>query len=286
MDASRRGFLKIAGLSLVGAAGGSTLTAAIGEPGTAVESLTADPPAGGRRLAMVIDLRKFGHDDELVERCIRACHRAHNVPDFGADRKNEIKWMWAEDFESTFRDEEFSYLRRDLQGKPTLLLCNHCDNPPCTRVCPTKATWRRPADGIVMMDWHRCIGCRYCIVACPYGSRSFNWTDPRPHLASPHADFPTRTRGLVEKCTFCEERLAGGGQPACVEACADDEIVFGDLNDPGSKVRRLLAEHLAIRRKPGLGTRPEVYYIVEDPRTLVETAPAAVVLGAVANVHV
>jgi molybdopterin-containing oxidoreductase family iron-sulfur binding subunit len=82
---------------------------------------------------------------------------------------------------------------------------------------------------------------------------------------------------VVEKCTFCEERIARGEQPACVEVCSNDEIVFGDLNDPHSKVRRMLAEHLAIRRKPGLGTKPEVYYIVEDPRTLQEMAPAAVV---------
>jgi molybdopterin-containing oxidoreductase family iron-sulfur binding subunit len=129
-----------------------------------------------------------------------------------------------------------------------------------------------------MMDWHRCIGCRYCVVACPYGSRSFNWQDPRKadNLSNPDPNYPTRMRGVVEKCTFCEERLAKGQQPACVEVCENDEIVFGDLNDPGSKVRQLLAEHLAIRRKPGLGTQPEVYYIVEDPRTLQEMAPAAV----------
>jgi molybdopterin-containing oxidoreductase family iron-sulfur binding subunit len=82
-------------------------------------------------------------------------------------------------------------------------------------------------------------------------------------------------RGVVEKCTFCDERLARGQQPACVEACANGEMVFGDLNDPASEVRELLAEHLTIRRKPGLGTQPEVYYIVEDPRTLQEFAPAA-----------
>jgi molybdopterin-containing oxidoreductase family iron-sulfur binding subunit len=84
-------------------------------------------------------------------------------------------------------------------------------------------------------------------------------------------------RGVVEKCTFCEERLARGLQPACVEVCENDEIVFGDLNDPGSEVRQLLAERMAIRRRAGLGTQPEVYYIIDDPRTLQETAPAAVV---------
>jgi molybdopterin-containing oxidoreductase family iron-sulfur binding subunit len=82
-------------------------------------------------------------------------------------------------------------------------------------------------------------------------------------------------RGVVEKCTFCDERLARGEQPACVEVCENQEMVFGDLNDPESEVRQLLTEHLAIRRKSGLGTQPEVYYIVDDPRTLMEIAPAA-----------
>mgnify|MGYP001049712642 CR=1 FL=1 len=109
---------------------------------------------------------------------------------------------------------------------------------------------------------HRCIGCRYCVVACPYGSRSFNWRDPRPAVAETDPDFPTRMRGVVEKCTFCEERLAKGRLPACVEACENDEIVFGDLEDPNSEVRRLLRENFTIRRKPTLGTQPQVYYIV------------------------
>ena len=275
MDPTRRGFLKIAGLSLAGAAGSSAVTVRGSQTDTAP---TQHEPSGtGTRFAMVIDLRKFAKDDDLMERCIQACHRAHNVPDFGDDPKNEVKWIWTEDFETAFHSQEFHYLRADLKGKPTLLLCNHCDNPPCTRVCPTEATWKREADGIVMTDWHRCIGCRYCIVACPYGSRSFNWTDPRPYIPDITTDFPTRMRGVVEKCTFCEERIAKGLQPACVEVCTNDEIVFGDLNDPNSKVRHLLSERLAIRRKPGLGTQPEVYYIVEDPRTLLEVAPAAVV---------
>jgi molybdopterin-containing oxidoreductase family iron-sulfur binding subunit len=276
MDESRRGFFKIAGLCVLGTAGGTALS---------VRAKETSPPSGhggeaeatGTRLAMVVDLRKFAKDDAQLERCVRACHEAHNVPDFGDDTKNEVKWIWAEDFEDAFHSQEFHYIRGDLKGKPTLLLCNHCDNPPCTRVCPTQATWKRDSDGIVMMDWHRCIGCRYCIVACPYGSRSFNWTDPRPHIDNIDPEYPTRMRGVVEKCTFCEERIARGRQPACVEVCSNDEIVFGDLNDPHSKVRQMLAEHLAIRRKPGLGTQPEVYYIVEDPRTLQEMAPAAVV---------
>jgi molybdopterin-containing oxidoreductase family iron-sulfur binding subunit len=278
MDETRRRFLQFAGLTALGAAGGTArLTTAGPSDESAAERHGVEPAPGTKRLAMVIDLRKFSTGGELIEKCVRACHEAHNVPDFADDAKNEIKWIWAEDFETAFHDQEFHYLRVDLEGKPTLLLCNHCDNPPCTRVCPTQATWKRDNDGIVMMDWHRCIGCRYCVVACPYGSRSFNWTDPRPHIENAHDDFPTRMRGVVEKCTFCEERLARGREPACVEACPNGEIVFGDLNDPESEVRRLLAEHLAIRRKPGLGTQPAVYYIIEDPRSLMEVAPAAVV---------
>ena len=118
--------------------------------------------------------------------------------------------------------------------KPVLVLCNHCDNPPCVRVCPTKATWRRD-DGIVMMDWHRCIGCRYCVVACPYGSRSFNWVNPRPHVEDITMDFPTRMKGVVEKCTLCEERISRNQLPACVEACPYGALIFGDRGDPNSE---------------------------------------------------
>lgn len=273
MKSSRRGFLKFAGLSAVGVAGSAAVTRSVS--GTSEN----EPPATeGKRLGLVVDLRKFSKDDELLQKCIDACHSAHSVPDFGDDPKNEVKWIWTEDFETAFHSQEFHYLRADLKGKPTLLMCNHCDNPPCTRVCPTQATWKRASDGVVMMDWHRCIGCRYCVVACPYGSRSFNWKDPRtaPNLeAIDQHSYPTRMRGVVEKCTFCDERLARGEQPACVEVCENGEMVFGDLNDPESDIRRLLAERLAIRRKSGLGTQPEVYYIVDDPRTLMEIAPAA-----------
>jgi molybdopterin-containing oxidoreductase family iron-sulfur binding subunit len=275
MDGNRRDFLKLAGLTTLVAAGASSIKATDAQASTADSH--GEASTDGVRLAMVIDLRKFSKNDALIERCVEACHAAHNVPDFGDDAKNEVKWIWADDFETAFHSQEFHFIREDLKGKPTLLLCNHCDNPPCTRVCPTGATWKRDADGIVMMDWHRCIGCRYCVVACPYGSRSFNWKDPRPAIDDITSDYPTRMRGVVEKCTFCEERLARGLDPACVEACSNDEIVFGDLNDPNSGVRQLLAERMAIRRKAGLGTQPEVYYIIDDPRTLQEVAPAVVV---------
>jgi molybdopterin-containing oxidoreductase family iron-sulfur binding subunit len=141
-------------------------------------------------------------------------------------------------------------------------LCNHCDNPPCVRVCPTKATFRR-ADGIVMMDMHRCIGCRFCMAACPYGSRSFNFYDPRKFLPEvpPNKEYPTRTKGVVEKCTFCTERLVTGQLPYCVEA-AKGAMLFGDMSDAGSAPRKALRSRFSIRRNPGLGTQPQVYYLV------------------------
>lgn len=259
MDGSRRRFLQIAGLSVLGCAsvrlGAEEETAA-----PVVEPLRDGAPLTARRWAMVVDLRKF-EEHRSWDRCIEACHRVHNVPDF-ASPKDEVKWIWTEGFEHAFPSFEEHHAPERHTELPILVLCNHCDNPPCTRVCPTQATWKRESDGIVMMDWHRCIGCRYCVVACPYGSRSFNWRDPRQALTDPDPSYPTRMRGVVEKCTFCEERLARGMQPACVEACEHGEIVFGDLEDSESEVRRLLAENFTIRRKPNLGTQPEVYYIV------------------------
>ena len=113
-----------------------------------------------------------------------------------------------------------------------------------------------------MMDWHRCIGCRYCMAACPYGSRSFNWKDPRPYVKKLNLDFPTRTKGVVEKCDFCEERLAKGQLPACVEACPEKAMLCGDLDSSNSPVKELLSSRYSIRRKPELGTKPEIFYLV------------------------
>ena len=167
-----------------------------------------------------------------------------------------------EPFENAFPEQDHDFQRAQLRNAPALLLCNHCDAPPCVSVCPTQATWKREADGVVMMDYHRCIGCRYCMAACPYGSRSFNWRDPRPFIKEITADFPTRTRGVVEKCNFCEERLAKGHLPACVKVCPAKAMVFGDLRDPGSQARQLLESNYSLRRKAALGTRPQVFYLV------------------------
>ncbi len=220
-----------------------------------------EPGKGGKRWAMVINLRKCAQHEECTA-CTEACRNAHNVPDFEGNELHEIKWIWKEKkFDHVFPNFEHHPLPSRVSKKPVLVLCNHCDNPPCVRVCPTKATWRRD-DGIVMMDWHRCIGCRYCVVACPYGSRSFNWVNPRPYIKHLTMNFPTRMKGVVEKCTLCEERLSRNLRPNCVEACPHGALVFGDIGDPDSDVSKILAAEYTIRRKPSLGTNPEVYYVV------------------------
>jgi len=213
-----------------------------------------------RRWAMIIDLKKCREKSGCTN-CISACHAAHNVPDIG-DTRHEVKWIWKDAFESAFPEQVHEFQPHAQKHGSALLLCNHCENPPCVSVCPTRATWKRESDGLVMMDWHRCIGCRYCMAACPYGSRSFNWRDPRPFIRKMTASFPTRMRGVVEKCNFCEERLAKGDAPACVEACPAGALIFGDTQDARSQVRQVLQSSYTICRRPGLGTLPQVYYIV------------------------
>jgi Fe-S-cluster-containing dehydrogenase component len=210
---------------------------------------------------MIIDSKKCHEAGKECTDCIAACNRVHNVPDI-KNPDHEIKWIWKDTYEHVFSLQDPEYIiDEEFRDQPTLLLCNHCDNPPCVRVCPTKATWKR-ADGIVMMDYHRCIGCRFCMAACPYGSRSFNWMDPRPYIKETNLDYPTRTKGVVEKCDFCAERLAQGLSPACVEACKSKALIFGDAGDPESEVREILRTRFTIRRKPELGTRPQAYYLV------------------------
>lgn len=259
MSMDRRGFFRLAGLGTLGLAGKTALDS-LAREGASGFGLPTAPALEGKRWAMVVDLEACLREKGCRD-CIAACDRAHNIPHL-EDESEAVKWIWKEQYGKAFPNQEHEYLPDHLTEKNVLVFCNHCDNPPCTRVCPTGATWRRE-DGVVMMDWHRCIGCRYCIAGCPYGSRSFNWRDPRPFLDETNPEFPTRTRGVVEKCNFCEERLAKGKLPACVEACGERGcLIFGDLEDPGSAVRKILSRRHTIRRKPGLGTQPHVFYLV------------------------
>jgi molybdopterin-containing oxidoreductase family iron-sulfur binding subunit len=266
MGVNRREFLKIAGLSALMGMGGKAAFELLA-PGEVEAQLENVPLTAGRKWGMVFDMTKM--DEEIMNKCVEACHRIHNVPNIG-NPKDEIKWIWKETYEHTFPGQKHEYVAERYMGKSFLLLCNHCTNPPCCRVCPTKATWKRE-DGIVMMDQHRCIGCRFCMAGCPYGVRSFNWGDPRqaPKDLNPdfptNREYPTRSKGVVEKCTFCAERIARGQMPACVEAAneiKENALAFGDLDDRDSEVRKLLRSRYSIRRKPELGSGPNVYYIV------------------------
>lgn len=268
MGVYRRDFLKFLGLSAVVAAGAAPAIDVLagGDEQTSAPRETLSK-ASKNRWAMVVIASKLTEED--CHAAVEACHRTHNVPnvvtkDGAKDIKHEIKWIWTDHFHHVFPEQAGEFLDENTESSEFLVLCNHCTDPPCCRVCPTQATFKRESDGIVIMDMHRCIGCRFCMAGCPYGSRSFNFFDPRRWLQEKemNPEFPTRMKGVVEKCNFCAERLFKGQYPACVEACTNGGLVFGDLNDPGSEVRRLLREHHAIQRKPSLGTGPNVYYII------------------------
>lgn len=160
----------------------------------------------------------------------------------------------------------------DLELAYLPVACQQCNDAPCVKVCPVQATFRRD-DGTVLVDYNRCIGCRYCIAACPYGVRIFNWGDAEyaPGGIVGYGEnyevdgrlvfTPERPRGVVEKCTFCVERIDTGQVPFCVEACPLGARVFGDLNDPDSEVSELVNEGGAEQLYPELGTDPNVYYV-------------------------
>ncbi len=254
MGLDRRKFIKIGGACILGLGVAPLYNKAIasGNP----KFLPSDSAKTAKKWAMVIDTTKCNECGD----CISACHLNNNVPNIG-DPKNEVKWLWFEKFKNAFPYQSHDFTNEESKNKNVLLLCNHCENPSCVRVCPTKATFKRK-DGVVMMDYHRCIGCRYCMAACPYGARSFNFKDPRPYIEEINPEFPTRTKGVVEKCNFCDQRLASGLLPACVDACKEGALVFGDLEDPNSEVRKLLGDRYNIQRKTKLGTKPKVYYLV------------------------
>lgn len=145
--------------------------------------------------------------------------------------------------------------------------CFHCENAPCVKACPTKATWKEP-DGIVVVDYDWCIGCRYCIAACPYYGRRFNWNEPvvpvgemtkRQHYLGNRM----RTKGQMEKCTFCLQRTRQGRLPACVEACPTGARVFGNLLDPMSEIRFVLKNKKVYRYKENLGTDAKFWYFID-----------------------
>ncbi len=223
---------------------------------------------------MVIDL------DKCVgcQACTLGCKVENDVPHGSPEeQRRRRETYWNRVLAVSESEREYPTQRVEFISMP----CMHCEDAPCVIVCPAKATYHRE-DGIVMQDFRRCIGCRYCIVACPYGVRNFNFKDQaiedyhRPDLPPNRADrgpwpFPERVRGVVEKCTFCfhriDEALRQGKKvgidvsPACVEACPTKARTFGDLDDPDSNVSQLLASRTSFRLREGLSTHPKVFYL-------------------------
>ena len=223
------------------------------------------------KFAMVIDLQRCVG----CSSCSISCRNENNVPD-GMYWSHKITETYG-----TFPNVRYHYI-------PTL--CNHCENAPCVKGCPTRAMYKLD-NGITMHNPKKCIGCRYCMFNCPYGVIHFNWKKPHKEwknkekvlegTASPAEEVAkfegkpmpyynperedtldgVRRMGVVEKCTFCDHRINRGKLPACVDSCPADARVFGDLNDPSSEVSKLLGKFRPFRLKESLGTSPCVYYI-------------------------
>lgn len=146
--------------------------------------------------------------------------------------------------------------------------CQQCDNPPCVTVCPVEATWKEE-DGIVVVDYNWCIGCRYCEAACPYHARRFNWEKPElsAEEVNPNQGYLSnriRPQGTMEKCHFCLHRTREGRQPACLEACPTGARVFGDINDPESDINWVIKNKLVFVLKEELGTQPSFFYFFDS----------------------
>ena len=253
-DRSRRRFIKGA-IALVGAAGTATLFS--GEILKLLDVSLTDVRAMSpqdRSWVMLIDLDKCNG----CGKCTVGCTEAHFVP-FGQ--------QWIKVYEV---QDEFGH--RYFLPKP----CMQCENAPCLKVCPVGATFQRK-DGVVLVDHTRCIGCRYCMAACPYDARSFNWTEPPhtpeelAHAYSPDAPWPHR-QGVVEKCMFCAHNTEHGELPACVKACTEEmgngAIYFGDLREDTVSngvetipFAKTLRDRGGFRLKEELGTAPRVWYL-------------------------
>lgn len=236
VDRTRRTLIGAGAASALAAGGGFRLIelALAKSDDEAVSSL--------RRWGLLIDSAKC--DD--CSACVTACNEEHNLEDLG---RPETDPQWIRKLELT--DQQTGH----MTSLP--MMCQHCENPPCVDVCPTGASFRRD-DGIVLVDKHTCIGCRYCVMACPYKARSF----VHENLHNQKSYSP-RGKGTVEGCTFCVHRIDRDRQPACVDACGVDgngAMQFGDLNDPASAIAQSLQQEPSQQVRGDLGLNTGVRY--------------------------
>lgn len=198
--------------------------------------------------SMVVDTNKC----DGCKVCETACREENNVPLYG-DKRYDAYWIRVAAAKP--------HLLPEAEDRNVPLLCVHCEDPPCVHVCPTKASFVRPEDGIVLIDEHRCIGCRYCVVACPYRARTITFKEI-PDDQWKNREVPKMMLGVATKCTFCAHRkLSRGELPACVEQCPMKALTFGNKNDPESDVAKILASERATVLRPNLDVKPNVYYL-------------------------
>jgi len=232
IDIRRRGFLKTSlGAAAVAIAPGILLfDLAHGKPEAASSKV---------RWGMLIDTAQC---KTCCNDCVTACHKENGV--FGGTEATDSQWIRKIELKDAGSGRELSLP----------MMCQHCEHPPCVDVCPTAASFKR-ADGIVLVDKHRCIGCRYCMMACPYKARSF----VHEPLQDQHSDVP-RGKGTVESCTLCVHRIDQGRQPACAEACQNKAILFGDLNDANSEIYKKVHSIASVQLRADLQLNPGVRY--------------------------
>lgn len=198
------------------------------------------------RYGMVIDLKAC----IACHACALACKAENGTP----------PGIW---WSKVISKENGKYPASSITVTP--MLCMQCSNPSCAQVCPTGASYKRP-DGIVVVDYNKCIGCRYCEAACPYGARSFvssikKYYPEKELTPYEQVMYAKHQPGVEEKCNFCLDRLAKGQQPACVATCPAYARHFGDLSDPNSEVSKLIAQRNGFQLRPELGNDPSVYYV-------------------------